>query len=52
MRDDYAADDREPNEDETPDPAEQAMAEDGFTSYARWRPLLSTVPQQQDRRSA
>jgi len=51
MRDDYTADDREPEEDDTPDPAEQTMREDGFTSFRRWQPRLSTVPRQ-SRRSA
>ncbi|MGA6873061.1 hypothetical protein ACO8D0_14305 [Streptomyces pratensis] len=53
--------------DEAPDPAEQAMQEDGFTSPARWMPqqmrhpmyaatrrhlAQHLMPQQRDRRAA
>jgi hypothetical protein len=31
---------------------DQAMWEDGYTDPRLWRPLLPTVPEQQNRRSA
>lgn len=53
MRDSHSDDDeREPDEDTTPDAAEQTAGEDGFTSYRRFRPVLSTVPQQLNRRAS
>lgn len=52
MRNDDSGEDSRDDEDTTPDAAEQAMAEDGFTSYRRFRPVLSTVPQQLNRRAS